>query len=216
MAAPDIAKLFDRNRSGHRRWRERAEARIVTWEWASGPLVGRSTLPFADYDVNTSWGRKHQKEPAKKTSSTVAYGLDADGEVVICRSHGPGTSYIEEITHHQRNGTARAKYRHDSALVAVSFASYEGGNLVRFQWSDWQQHSLDYVLTYRNGRVARMKLSRVNWGYQKRCVYEMDWNDAGRLESLTVRYLPKGKPEPIFQRATCGPKFLERLADAGL
>ena len=216
MPAPDLARFFASQQRAHERWRERAEKRIASWEWASGPLVGRSTVPFADYDADAAWGRTHGQEPARKTSHTVGYGLAADGAVVICRAHGPVTSYVEEIAHPRDGGVARARYRHDGALLEVSFASYEDGKLVRFQCRDWQSNTTDYVLTYRHGRVARMVQTTATPDYKERRSFEMQWNDAGLLAVLTVRYGPKGKPEPVFQRTSCPSTFLKRLEAAGL
>ncbi len=85
VTVDDVRAVHARAASEYRARREEAEAAVVTWRWATGPVYGLT--PFEPECSHFRRGRPLKTEP-KRTAQMDSFGFDRDERLRVVRIGG--------------------------------------------------------------------------------------------------------------------------------
>jgi hypothetical protein len=218
MDDEQLVALFKRAEGGQQEWRERAEKRIVRWQWSSGgPLRGYGVQPFANY-VGYAFGRPNKKEPTQKDGRTHAYGVDADDFIWIHRKYAPGGgAFLETISEASDDGFVWVTFALDHGVGWAGRCVFKGTELVQMVTRGWEKDLHQTDIVWHEGRIA--KTTTRHSGLAWVTVQQPTRDARGGLLQVLFHNVG-GSPEITFDeeitfdRAKCSPKTLKQLEAA--
>lgn len=158
--------------------KQAAEARVVRWEWATGPLYS-----FEPFDAESGrWGRGRLcKTPPDDVSKKYAFGFDEEDALLIIRQHtefqgccfetivDSDPQWIWRYDKSDKSVPARITQRIVDAnrLVVSSSKTLYGASTTRYGWKDGRIRTIvkdgqpsSHIVNYRSGMVSAVTIVR--------------------------------------------------------
>ncbi|MEB2311278.1 MAG: hypothetical protein OZ921_01800 [Sorangiineae bacterium] len=183
--------------------RAAAEAKVTTWEWATGPL--HEALPLAIERSELKRGRR-LREPPATPDGAYEYGFDERRRLSVIREHVDRSRAYEEFFAYRDDGFERARFDYSSEhrLLAVTECAVQGARVVKTATHAVEGSSTE-LYEYRGARPIAVAVNqRSHDGQEAPYDVAVEYDELGVLGRVQHVY-PNGYARTVFRRPASRP-----------